>query len=366
MLLRKYITLGITNKAYNKEDTQMRVGFVDIQVNGCGGIDFNNGALSCDDVYEATKYLWSKGVTKYLPTIITNDPKVQKRAIKSIITARNQDSRLKSSIVGIHLEGPYISPMEGPRGAHNPDYIRDPDWDEFQELQDVAEGLIKIVTLAPERDGTIPFIKKAVREGIIIGIGHTAASNEQIGAAISAGAQLSTHLGNGAHKQLDRNQNYIQYQLSQDALKASFIADGHHIPFPTLKNYFRAKEIARSILTSDSIAATGLGPGKYQLVGMDVEVQENGFTSLVGTPFLAGSTLNMLQAVENVAKFVRPSFDDVIQMAADNPANLLKIPKDELNSSSFAEIEWKPGDDFTTHLKVINTIIKGDIVWKAT
>lgn len=136
-------------------------GFVDLQVNGCNGVDFNQGALSIEEILRATQYLWSKGVVMYCPTIITNPFEVQKAAIESIIRARKEDARLKFSICGIHLEGPYISREDGPRGAHNPEYIKDPDWDEFQRLQEAAEGegLIKIVTLAPELPGAIAFIE---------------------------------------------------------------------------------------------------------------------------------------------------------------------------------------------------------------
>lgn len=339
-------------------------GFIDIQVNGCNGVDFNKGKLSYEEILKATEYLWSKGVVKFLPTIITNHPDVQKAALQSIVAARNQDKRLQASICGIHLEGPYISEEEGPRGAHNPDYARDPSWDEFCELQDAAEGLIKIVTMAPERNGAIPFIEKVKQAKIIIAIGHTAASEEQIDAAIKAGASLSTHLGNGAHKQLDRNRNYIQYQLGADELQASFIADGHHIPFRTLKNYLRANGLDKSILISDSIAATGLGPGEYQLVGMKVNVREDGFASLAGTPFLAGSTLTILQAVENTLRFVHPVFDDVIQMATYNPAKLLGIPLEY--NSCYVDLSWDYGEDsFSGHLKVNDTVINGEVVWKA-
>lgn len=223
--------------------------------------------------------------------------------------------------------------------------------------QETAEGLIKIVTLAPELPGAIAFIEKATKNGIVVAIGHTAATPEDISQAIKAGARLSTHLGNGAHKVLDRNNNYIQYQLAQDELQASFIADGFHIPFFTLTNYLRAKGTHRSVLVSDSIAAAGMGPGKYDLVGMEVEVNKEGFVSLTGTPYLAGSVLDLPRAIKNVARYTGFDPEDVVVMASHNPAELVGLECKLVLCQ--VDLEWGFGDS----PDILFTSINGEIVY---
>ena len=165
------------------------------------------------------------------------------------------------SILGIHLEGPYISTEDGPRGAHPLEHVREPDWDEFQQWQDIAEGMIRVVTLAPEKEGAYPFIEKLVANDIIVSLGHTDASAEDIRAAVNAGAKLSTHLGNGAHAVIRRHPNYIWEQLAADELHASLIVDGHHLPPTVVKSMMRAKTLNRCILISDATALAGMPPG---------------------------------------------------------------------------------------------------------
>lgn len=330
-------------------------GFFDIQVNGVNGIDINKGSISPEEIFTFLHGLWEKGVVRCLPTIITNSSDAIKGGITSIVHARKEDRRIRNSIPGIHLEGPYISSESGPRGAHNREFIRPPDWGEFQKLQEAAEGIIKLVTLAPELPGAIDFIEKADKAGVVVGIGHTNASSDDIEKAIGAGAKMSTHLGNGAHKILPRTKNYILDQLSRDELMASFIADGYHLPPGVIKTYLRAKGTARSILISDSIAPAGIGPGTYQLVGIRMQVRDDGFVSLVGTPYLAGSVLNLASAVENVVKFTGLSLEEVISMASNNPARLLK---EEMKDCEVC-MRWK--DD---KLEILSTKISGELVWE--
>jgi len=180
-----------------------------------------------------------------------------------------------------------------------------------------------LITLAPEIDGAIPFVEQCVEKGIAIGIGHTNAPEEILEQAFRAGARISCHLGNGAHAVLPRHRNPIQKQLSMDGLMASIIVDGIHLPDYVVKNFVRAKGVDRVLLTTDSMAGAAAPAGRYTLGGLEVEVREDDRSArLPGTPYLAGSTLTMNQAVNNVIQFAEVDLAAAVQMAALNGAKL--------------------------------------------
>ena len=187
------------------------------------------------------------GIGQFLPTLITSSFDATRHGFVTLERARATDPRLSRWIPGYHLEGPYLSGEDGPRGAHPKEYIRDPDWDEFRRWQDAAGGRIRMVTIAPERAGAISFIEKLAASGVVVAIGHTAATGEQIRDAVRAGARTSTHLGNGSHTLLPRHDNYIWEQLANDDLWASIITDGHHLPPAVVKCIVRAKGVARTL-----------------------------------------------------------------------------------------------------------------------
>jgi N-acetylglucosamine-6-phosphate deacetylase len=241
-------------------------------------------------------------------------------------------------VLGIHLEGPYIAPEDGPRGAHPKQQVTDPDWDEFKGLGNLSQGLLKIVTLAPERPGAIEFIRKASKAGLVVAIGHCAPEPAQIDAAVEAGAVLSTHLGNGAHQVLPRHANYLQKQISTDGLMASIICDGIHLPDYFVKNLIRAKGISRMILVTDAMAAAAASAGRFTLGDLEVEVGEERKVRLPGTPYLAGSALTMDEAVSNCARFAKISLAAAIQMATVNPAKLFKGIRGALEPGERADL----------------------------
>lgn len=174
-------------------------GLVDLQINGYRGMDYNTPPVTEEMVGQITKALYHEGITSYYPTVITNPPEFIAQACQTVATACRRQAHVHKTIAGIHLEGPFISPEDGPRGAHQARYVRAPDWDTFRRWQEAAEGKIKIITMSPEWPGACSFIENCSREDVVVSIGHTAASPEQIRDAVSAGARLSTHLGNGAH-----------------------------------------------------------------------------------------------------------------------------------------------------------------------
>jgi N-acetylglucosamine-6-phosphate deacetylase len=292
-------------------------GLFDLQVNGFGGIDFNAPALTADRVGEALERMRATGVTRCLPTLITSS--FERFAASARVLARMTDA----AIAGIHMEGPYLSPEDGARGAHPREHLAPATVDDFNRRQDAAGGRIALVTLAPEVPGALPLIEHLVASGVRAAIGHTAATTQQIGDAISAGATLATHLGNGCAQLLPRHPNAIWDLLAADALLASLIVDGHHLPPATVKAMVRAKGPGKTMLVTDAIAAAGCAPGPYAIGGVECALGEDGRVSLPGTPYLAGSSLTLDRAIANTVCFTGLSIDDVVPMASTIPARYL-------------------------------------------
>lgn len=303
-------------------------GLVDLQVNGAGGYDLQTAALTDDVVAGLSQRLWAYGVTTYLPTLITNGADQITHAVRVIARAASGSDVEAESIGGIHLEGPFISTEDGPRGAHQNEHVRPPDWELLQRWQDAAGGLIRVITLSPEWPGVCRFIERCVEAGLLVAIGHTAAQPHQIRDAIAAGARLSTHLGNGAHTMLPRHDNYVWEQLASGRLWASLIADGAHLPEALLRVMIRAKG-DRALLVSDVTALAGLEPGEYQTpTGRQVRLTDDGRLVLVTDPsLLAGSCQTLLFGVAHLARKQIADLRQAWTMASLRPSRLLKLPQ---------------------------------------
>ena len=246
--------------------------FFDPQINGCLGISFNAPTLTTEQVRTVADVCQAHGIGGFCPTLITASFESIRHGFATLERARAADPELARRVPGYHLEGPYLSADDGPRGAHPRDHARDPDWDEFRRWQDAAGGKILMVTVAPERAGALPFIEQLAAAGVVVALGHTAATGAQIRAAVAAGARTSTHLGNGTHAVLPRHPNYVWDQLADDGLWASIIPDGHHLPDAVVKCVVRAKGVARTLITCDASSLAGLPPGAYREWGTDLEV----------------------------------------------------------------------------------------------
>jgi N-acetylglucosamine-6-phosphate deacetylase len=188
-------------------------GLFDLQINGHGGTWFGKEGITPDEILGVLEKHFHFGVTRLCPTVITNSFEVLREALAALRQACEEESWAAGMVPGFHLEGPYISAEDGPRGAHPREHVRHPDWSEFQRLQAAAGGRICLITLAPELPGAVDFIRRASESGVTVSLGHTAASGREIAGAVEAGARLSTHLGNGAHPMLRRHPNYIWEQL---------------------------------------------------------------------------------------------------------------------------------------------------------
>lgn len=297
----------------------------DIQVNGGFGIDLQSTALTTDQVYALNDAVYRQGVSYWLPTLVTDDLDAMEHKCRVLADALD-DPILAAHIPGIHLEGPHISPLDGPRGAHPAAYVIPPSVAVLNRLYRAAKGRIACITLAPELTGAIRLIRTATERGIVVSLGHHAADTCHIEAAIGAGAKMCTHLGNGIALQLHRHHNGLWPQLADDRLYASFIADLEHVPPEALKVFARAKGAQRTILTSDSVFLTGMKPGKYDMFGSTVEMKKSGRICLAGTELLAGSSLMLLQGVWNMHRHTDMTLEQAFASASMVPAKLFRIP----------------------------------------
>lgn len=346
--------------------------FVDVQLNGCLGQEFSDGKLTGDHVERITRAIDAHGCCGYCPTVTTNSREVMQHAVQTIHRACDERREVGRRVAGIHVEGPYISPEDGPRGAHPLDHVRPPDWDEFQRLQDAAGGRICILTLSPEYEEAPPFIERVAQTGVVVAIGHTNANSRQIKAAVDAGARLSTHLGNGSHGQIRRHPNYIWDQLAEDRLWASLIGDGHHLPGEVLKSFVRAKTPDRCLLVSDMTGMAGMPPGDYPNTGLGhVEVLDDGRIVVGGQrQYLAGASLPIGVGVANVMNFAGVDLKTAVDMASARPAQLIGsniaaplAENEPANLVVFTLEEDRPQGGVS--LQVRTTILAGEAVYQA-
>jgi N-acetylglucosamine-6-phosphate deacetylase len=329
---------------FGGRDLYLSPGFFDPQMNGFAGVDFNSPHLTPEGLHQAACSLASTGVTSFLLTLITSSHERMVRQLKIISETIGDDPLLQRMCLGIHLEGPYISPEEGPRGVHPREFVRPPQWEELGKFQEACDGRIKCVTLAPEVEGAIPFIEKAVACGVVIGIGHTNAPDKMIEEAVQAGGHLSCHLGNATPKPLSRHQNPIQKQLALDQLMASIIVDGIHLPPDIVKHYVQTKGVERILLTTDSVAGAKASPGRYTLGDLEVEVGIDRIARLASVSRLAGSTLTMDRAITNIIHFAKVDLLSAIQMVTKNAHQLFPEVRGEIilgNSADLVLFEYQ-------------------------
>jgi len=306
------------------DKTWIAPGFIDLQVNGFAGVDYNSPSAPLEEIGRSIRVMFATGVTRFFPTVITGAPDDMLGALKNLARAKATLAE-GGAIEAFHVEGPHISPEDGPRGAHPRRWIRPPDFDEFRRWQDAAQGNIRLVTLSPEWPQASQYIETLAQEGVVTSIGHTRATRQQIADAVRAGATLSTHLGNGADAVLPRHPNYLWEQLAEDKLAASFIVDGHHLPDSFLRVALRAKGIERSVLVTDAVMPAMCAPGPYRLGEVDVELKEDQRVVLRGGTRLAGSSLRMDTAISNVMQIAGVSLTEAIAMATVNPARVGRI-----------------------------------------
>lgn len=314
-------------------------GLFDLQINGHGGVWFCQTGLTPVQVATAVHPYYAAGVTRLLPTLITNSFEGLADGFAAIAEACRTHEWLEKTVVGCHLEGPYLSGEDGPRGAHPKPHIRPADWQEFSKLQELSGNRIRLVTIAPEVEGAVSFTQKAVASGVTVAIGHTAATGEQIRAVVKAGATLSTHLGNGSHVMLRRHPNYIWEQLGEPELSASLITDGHHIPPSVVRSIVRAKGTAKTIVTCDAAGWAGCAPGRYKNELGEVEVLASGKIVVAGQDaILAGAGQLTDVCVNRLIEYTGVTLREAIDMTCRNVSKLLRLEETAIRKGSRADL----------------------------
>lgn len=303
----------------------MSDGYVDLQVNGYAGIDFNCDDLELPMLHEACVSLEKHGVSGILATLITAPPDSMVKRLKTIVAARENDDLVRNVILGVHLEGPFLNSGKGYIGAHNPNWAMDASMDLVDRLMGAGEGLIRLWTLAPERDEGSAVTRKLADQGVLVSAGHCGPSMDQLCGAIDAGLSMFTHLGNGCPAMMPRHDNIIQHVLSKsDRLHVSFIADGVHVPFPALGNYIRCVGMDRAVVVTDAISAAGLGPGQYSLGGRTVVVGDDYAGRYPEEEdHLAGSAITMKASDQNLADALGLNKEERMKLLCDNSMRLL-------------------------------------------
>ncbi len=315
-------------------------GFVDLQVNGYMGVDFSAPGLTVEKIDLVTRKLIEQGTAAYCPTLITSPMEIYRENLPVIAKAMEQ-SELAPHILGIHLEGPFISPLDGARGMHKKEWIKSPDIEIYEKLQGFASGKIIFVTISPEIKGANWLIRHITKDRkVIVSLGHHMAKKKEIELAIKAGARACTHLGNGIPNMLPRHTNPIWTQLAEDSLVGMFITDGHHLPSEFIKVALRVKTSERFIVVSDSSPVAGMPTGIYQVGGEKVVLEESGRLRSLDKDCLAGSSSNMMQCMNFLASLRELNEDELWQIGFGNPLKLINKDEKELLSLKLPEIKF--------------------------
>lgn len=339
-------------------------GWIDLQVNGFAGVDYNSPTTPHEELARSMRVLFSTGVTRFLPTVITGSPEDMAGALRNLAAAKQKLPEGRA-MEGFHVEGPHITPEDGPRGAHPRQWVRPPDLDEFKRWQDATDGDVRLVTLSPEWPGALEYIEALAGEGIVVSIGHTKATAAQIEDAVTAGATMSTHLGNGSHAVLERHPNYIWEQLAEDRLAAGFIVDGIHLPPSFLKVALRAKGLLRSILVTDAVMPAGCQPGRFKVGEVAIELHHDNRVTLAGEDRLAGSSLRMDRGIENLMRVAGLCLRDAVAMATRNPARACRITSRErgLSPGDRADLVEFRFDADRKSIRIQRTFLDGEQVY---
>jgi N-acetylglucosamine-6-phosphate deacetylase len=316
-------------------------GLIDIQVNGFAGVDFNRALESDEAWHHATKQLYAHGCTGFLIALITNTEPGYRKLLTGLTGRINLDPR---NCLGFHMEGPWLNPDPGYRGAHRAEWMQKPSLRLLEEWWDIADSLLKLITIAPEMDpeAGAQVIRAGVRKKIQFFLGHSGAMGETLLAAIEAGAIGWTHLGNAAPATAPKFENVIFHALAQPGLFASLIPDGLHLPPHAFRVLARALEKAhhapRLLLTTDAMAGAGAEkPGTYEIGDVRVEVGADGAARLPGSGRLAGSTLTPFQGVFRAERMAGIFLEDAWAAFSTRTASLLGLKHEiaEGNSADF-------------------------------
>ncbi len=354
--------VAVETKSSRMEDSYIAPGLIDTQVNGYNSISFSQDKLSSKEIRKVTEAMWKEGVTTYFPTVVSSPHKRIINSFTVIAETIEKDIQMRMSIPGFFLEGPYISPVDGFRGAHNKDYVRLPDWEEFQEYIKASNNQIILVGVAPEVDGALSFIQNCKKAGIYVSLAHHNGNARIIQDAVNNGATVSTHLGNGCANMINRHNNPLWPQLAEERLTPTLIVDGHHLRPEEVKTFFKVKGPSNLMLVSDATMLAGMPPGEYTWDGKTVVMTEDGMLKFPEQNVLAGASFPIRYGVINVMKFTGCNLEDAIEMAATTPANTFNL--DDRGSIEVGKradiILFKLEED---QMKIEKTYLAGKLVY---
>jgi N-acetylglucosamine-6-phosphate deacetylase len=309
-------------------------GFVDLQVNGAAGVDFGSGDLAESDVDKVASLLYRRGVIGFCPTVTTTSFERYERCLP--VLARWQGGGETARNLGVHIEGPFINPDDGPRGIHNRAFVRPASIEVYERLRELCADRVAILTLAPEVPGALELIEHVTQSSkTVLSIGHTDAGAQAIQKAIDAGARSATHLGNGISSTIDRHQNPLWPMLAAERLTALCVTDGFHQPEEMLRVLLKVKAPDRFIVTSDMMPLAGLPPGDYEVHGRAVVLERDGWLHCRDSTQLAGSGRDMLDCMNYLAGLGVLTEAELETVGFVNPVALLGIdpPSNLFNNS---------------------------------
>ncbi len=337
-------------------------GLIDTQVNGYISVSFSEAGLTPEKIHKVAEALYKQGVTSFFPTLITGPPDLTRENLK-ILSEATREGLPAHVIPGFFLEGPYISPEEGYRGVHDPEWIRPAGWEEFETFVAASGNRILQVGLAPEIPGAMDFIRRVVEHGMMVSLAHHNAGKVIIGEAVKAGARVSTHLGNGCANLIHRHDNPIWPQLANDNLTASLIADGHHLTTEELEVFLRAKGPGKIILVSDMTELAGMPAGNYTWNGKEVILTDDGALLYPHDQVLAGASFPLKKGVMNMSRLKSCSLPEAFDMATLNPARLYNLSdRGELKEGLSADLILFTMEN--GNLEIQETLVKGISVYK--
>lgn len=306
-------------KTYDASGCYVIPGLTDLHFHGCVGEDFSDATP--DGLQKMADYELSRGVTQICPAGMTLGEDQLTRICQNAAAHRAKNPG-GAELVGLHLEGPFL--CKAKKGAQNEAFLHDPDPAMLHRLQQAAQGMVKLVTLAAEQPGALEFIRSAQEDGITVSLGHTTADYDTACAAYEAGARQATHLFNAMPPFTHRAPGVVGAAFDHPQVKVELISDGVHIHPSVVRAVFQLFGAGRVILISDSLRATGMPDGRYPFGGQEIEVHGNRATMADDPNTLAGSVSDLMACMRSAVSFGIP-LHDAVRAAAVNPAQVLGV-----------------------------------------
>jgi len=304
-------------------------GFVDLQVNGFLGVDFSSPDLTEEGIIYACRGLLRRGTAAFLITLITSPEQVYQHNLPLLAKVMDR-KEFQGHLLGFHLEGPFISPLPGAVGSHNPEFVRNPDIGLFRKMLDWGDRRVRLLTLAAELPGADELTHFTTSQGVAVSIGHSMFTEEDLERLVKVGATALTHLGNGLPNLLPRHPNPIWAGVANDSLTAMIIADGHHLPSQVIKTCLYAKGADKTVIVSDAAPVAGLHPGSYTTLGNEAILDESGRLYNPVKQCLVGSSSTLLQCMNHLASLDIASEEEMVKMGFYNPLKLIGLESNSI------------------------------------